>query len=67
VTFDLQNLIVLAVVAAAASYLLRSIRRSIVKRAAAGCGTCATCPSGRKAASDPMVVEISGPQRDSAH
>ncbi len=43
VSFDWQNLAVLAIVLAAAGYLARTAWRSVARRKASACGACGDC------------------------
>ena len=52
-----ENLIVLAVVAAAVAYLARVAWQTVARRRAAACGGCENCPSA-SANNAPRVVEI---------
>jgi len=44
-TFDWQNILALALVAAAVAYLARLALATMRVRKAAGCGTCSSCSS----------------------
>jgi hypothetical protein len=58
--WDWQNLAVLAVILAAAGYLSRLAWLTVVRRRAAACGSCPTCPAA--AAKDPEVFGIAAGQ-----
>ncbi|MGD9722179.1 MAG: hypothetical protein AB7O59_11950 [Pirellulales bacterium] len=56
-TFDWQTTGVLAIVGAASVYLARVLWHSVIRRRAAACGSCGTCPAGQTNG-QPQVVEI---------
>ena len=55
-SFDSQNLIVLALVALAGCYLARSLWRTIAQKKS-GCGGCGSCPNNATAI-QPQVIGI---------
>ncbi len=54
-TIDWQTITVLAIVAAATVYLARATWQTVVRRKAAACGSCSSCPAGEE---EPPVVAI---------
>jgi hypothetical protein len=55
--FDWQNLTVLVVVLSAGGYLARVAWQSVVRRQAAGCGSCGHCPTSSLAV-EPRLVAL---------
>ena len=60
---DWQNITALTVVAGAAIYLASVIWRSLAKRKAAGCGSCASCPAESKEPAQLVTLEPLGQSR----
>ena len=54
-TFNGETLLVLAIVAAAAGYLLRSAWGTLTAKRRSGCGSCSTCPT-QQARGEPQVI-----------
>ena len=54
-TFNGENLLVLAIVAAAAGYLLRGAWITLTAKRRTGCGSCSTCPT-QEAREEPQVI-----------
>jgi hypothetical protein len=54
-TIDWQNLVVLAFLAAAGSYLARQVWATIARKKAGACGGCGSCPANATADSQQVV------------
>jgi hypothetical protein len=52
-----QDIVVATIVLAAAAYLARQMRRALARKRAAGCGSCASCPTGTTD-NAPQIVEL---------
>ncbi len=64
-----QNLVVLAIVAAAAGWLAYRAYATMARKRKAGCGACPTCPV-EESNSEPQVVAIEtllGPRNNGRH
>lgn len=56
--FDWQDALTWTIVAAAAVYLLRTMRATFVRKSGSACGGCPKCPSGAAKDQPAQLIEI---------